>query len=164
MRGVYEKVYCKENYYLTTDGQCLECPPGYNCKAGTTEEDLSDNRVNCGDYVGSLYHKIARFATQACIRPSETNKKLPATVLQEINIVMDEIRRSMAEELSQECERLGGYWVDSIWTSTNNKTHDSRKDYLLKQFYTNTSANTKWGYCGTQDKTKAQTTTSTSTN
>lgn len=155
---------CKENYYLTTDGQCLECPPGYNCKAGTKEDELSEKRENCGDYVGSLYHKIARFATQACIRPSETNKKLPATVLQEINIVMDEIRRSMAEELSQECERLGGYWVDSIWTNTNNETHNSRKDYLLKQFYTNTSANTKWGYCGTQDKTKAQTTTSPSTN
>lgn len=157
---------CKEHYYLTEDGQCLDCPPGYDCPAGTTANKLQDNHVDCGDYVGSLYHKIARFATQACIRPSATDKKLPATVLQEINIVMDEIRKSMAKELSQECERLGGYWVDSIWIDNNNNSndkkpddkHDTRNDYLLKQFYTNTSANTKWGYCGTTDKTKAQST------
>ena len=136
----------------------------------------------CGDdYVGSLYHKLARYAMQACVRPSESDRALPQTVLQDINVVMDQIRNDMSNSLSAECERLGGTWVDTVWidkienkiccangtcttgdgvTEFTDGCHDTTGDPLFKKFYTETSANTKWGYCA---ETTTTTTTTTAT-
>lgn len=190
---------CKPGYYMTYNGiyngtpqsgnQCSPCNIGCTCAGGTnapvcesddTEEEPTDTSDNlCGnDYVGSLYHKLARYAIQACVRPSESNKALPATVLQDINVVMDKIRIDMAKSLSDECERLGGLWVDTVWIDEIKKpscangqcipgqqsadgTHDTTDDTLFKKFYTETSANTKWGYCA--EKTTEETTTETPT-
>ncbi|MBQ2017603.1 MAG: hypothetical protein II208_03720, partial [Alphaproteobacteria bacterium] len=156
-----EKKYrkCKGRYYLNKNNKCYSCPLGYEsiCNSNTTGVTYADiynntSGVDCGTYVGSLYHKLARYATQACVRPSESNKTLPATVLQDINVIMDEIRRNMAQELARECERLGGEWVDSIWIDTNvDNLHDSYKNYKHKKFYDSTSSNTDWGYCSTND-------------
>ncbi len=147
----------------TAAPQCTEVPKPDD----EPEEELDEEDVKkiCGeDYVGSLYHKLARYAMQACVRPSESTEPLPATVLQDINQVMSQVRVQMSTELSKECERLGGTWVDTIWVDeidkgecTNNQCipdvdgadgiHDITGDAMLKKFYTETSANTKWGYC-----------------
>ena len=97
--------------------------------------------LNCGtDYIGSLYQKMVKYASQVCVRPSKANDMLPDTVLQDINVVMDEITMAMSNELSQECERLGGVWIATPYIS-------SSSDTLFDDFYTETSANTMWGYC-----------------
>ncbi len=155
-----EKIYisCNAGYFLM-GGKCYQCPDGHNCVPGTTYEELISNSAKCGDtYIGSLYHKVARYASQACIRPSEASKPLPPTVLQDINTVMDEIRHEMATELATECQRLGGTWYDTIWQDTNTDAkHDTQNHWLHKKFYDDTAANTDWGYCGTDDETAAQT-------
>ena len=105
----------------------------------TTEETSKPKPLQCGtDYIGSLYQKMVKYASQVCIRPSKANEPLSDTVLQDINVVMDEIRTAMSNELSKECERLGGIWVDTPYEST---------DTLFETFYTETSANTVWGHC-----------------
>ena len=185
---------CNPGYYLAFNGKynpeskvgntCAQCPDGYTCPGGTDAPIADPNasvvtvRGMCGDdYVGSLYHKLARYAMQACVRPSESDRALPQTVLQDINVVMDQIRNDMSNSLSAECERLGGTWVDTVWIDkVENKTccangtcttgdgvteftdgcHDTTGDPLFKKFYSETSANTKWGYC-------AETTTITAT-
>lgn len=119
---------------------------------GENDNDNYDDETadsTCGnDYVGSLYHKLARYAMQACVRPSESDQALPATVIQDINVVMDKIRTDMANVLSDECERLDGIWVDTVWADTNtDNLHDITGDELNKKFYSETSSNTKWGYC-----------------
>lgn len=191
-------ISCNAGYYLALNGKynaeskvgntCAQCPAGYTCPGGTdapipnapAEPDAPVVEVArmCGDdYVGSLYHKLARYAMQACVRPSESDRALPQTVLQDINVVMDQIRSDMSNSLSAECERLGGTWVDTVWIDKlENKTccangicstgdgktehtdgcHDTTGDILFKKFYSETSANTKWGYC-------AETTTTTTT-
>ncbi len=176
---------CNPGYYLAFNGKynpeskvgntCAQCPDGYTCPGGTDAPIVDPNasvvavRGMCGDdYVGSLYHKLARYAMQACVRPSESDRALPQTVLQDINVVMDQIRNDMSNSLSAECERLGGTWVDTVWIDkVENKTccangtcttgdgvteftdgcHDTTGDPLFKKFYSETSANTKWGYC-----------------
>ena len=189
---------CNPGYYLAFNGKynpepkfgntCAQCPDGYTCPGGTDAPIVDPNasvvavRGMCGDdYVGSLYHKLARYAMQACVRPSESDRALPQTVLQDINVVMDQIRNDMSNSLSAECERLGGTWVDTVWIDkVENKTccangtcttgdgvteftdgcHDTTGDPLFKKFYTETSANTKWGYCA---ETTTITTTTTAT-
>lgn len=152
------KIYvsCKEGYFLY-DTQCYACPTGQTCPNGTKYADLLDKREQCGDtYIGSLYHKVVRYAIQACIRPSEANNPLPATVLQDVNTVMDEIRHEMAQSLAKECQRLGGTWYDTIWKDVDkNAKHDTQNHWLHKKFYDDTAANTDWGYCGTNDETYA---------
>ena len=163
---------CNPGYYLTYNGvfdadpqpgnACTPCPDGYICPGGTAgKQQEATNDTDCGDYIGSLYHKLARYAMQTCVRPSESNNALPTTVLQDINVVMDKIRIEMATTLSEECERLGGRWVDTVWineakeecnennvcSSVDNGRHDITGDKLFKKFYSETSANTKWGYC-----------------
>ena len=178
-------ISCNPGYYLAFNGKynpepkvgntCTQCPDGYTCPGGTDAPIVDPNasvvavRGMCGDdYVGSLYHKLARYAMQACVRPSESDRALPQTVLQDINVVMDQIRNDMSNSLSAECERLGGTWVDTVWIDkVENKTccangtcttgdgvteftdgcHDTTGDPLFKKFYSETSANTKWGYC-----------------
>lgn len=129
---------CKPGYYLQNE-DCLECPRNYYCPGGNTEETSKPKPLQCGtDYIGSLYQKMVKYASQVCIRPSKANEPLSDTVLQDINVVMDEIRTAMSNELSKECERLGGIWVDTPYEST---------DTLFETFYTETSANTVWGHC-----------------
>lgn len=117
------------------------------------------DETNKDNYIGSLYDKIASYASQACIRPSQANNPLPATVLQDINTVMDEIRHEMAKSLANECQRLGGTWYDTIWqdSTTIDEKHDTQGHWLHKKFYADTAANTDWGYCGTDDVEQAQT-------
>ena len=151
----FPRIYlrCKEGYYLKNN-LCYNCPEGASCEEGTNFQDISGQI--CGDYVGSLYHKIARYATEACIRPSMASQGLTATVLQDINMLMDEIHQAMSTELSQECERLGGEWVNTVWQAESREyTHSTRGDYRLKHFYDTTGANTKWGYCATTEEDKA---------
>lgn len=155
---------CAAGFFLSIDGitysdtptpgnKCVQCPNSYTCKGGTsapekTAQNTYDD-IDCGeDYIGTLYHKLARYAIQVCIRPSEASLPLPTTVLQDINVVMDSIRADMSKELATECERLGGIWVPTVWKATNNNNqHDVTGDELYKKFYDETSANTNWGYC-----------------
>lgn len=116
------------------------------CAGGTAAPECDDdgtiiNGTNCGvNYIGSLYHKIARYAMQACVRPSESENNLPATVLQDINLVMDEIHVDMAKSLADECKRLEGQWISTPW--------DEDLGYVKYQkFYDETSANDEWGFC-----------------
>lgn len=130
---------CNPGYYMTKDNvydgvpqagnNCSPCPVGKYCSGGTKQPmDIpgsgsgGTSTTDCGtDYIGSLYHKVARYAMQACIRPSTSKAEtMPQSVLQDINIVMDKIRVDMAKSLSAECERLGGIWVNYVWT--DNKT------------------------------------------
>ncbi len=157
------KIYtsCNIKYYLL-DGECYPCPEGAICQnePGKTYSDIYGEGaeiVDCGNYVGSLYHKIARYAMQTCVRPSESQDALPATVLQDINVVMDQIHTDMSNELARECERLGGTWATTKWIDkTGDYKHDVRGDYLHKKFYDNTSANTEWGYCSTESEDLAK--------
>ena len=138
---------------------CLVCPTGSLCNGGTTGPQGGDyettENTDCGpDYAGSLYQKMVKYATQVCVRPSDydaitTGKKsIPTTVLQDVNVVMDSVRVNMSKSLSAECERLGGTWVDTQWIDDNNDdVHDKTTHKLLKYFYDETGANTKWGYC-----------------
>ena len=198
---------CNPGYFMTSNGlynptpiignTCSPCNNGCTCSGGTTDQvcQTTDNTTVdttepslCGDdYVGSLYHKLARYAMQACVRPSKADQPLPATVLQDINVIMDKIRIDMANSLSTECERLGGVWVDTVWsdkiqnttccanaqcTTGDGKTeltdgcHDITGDTMFKTFYSETSANTKWGYCATPDThtTNSDSSTNTDTN
>ena len=101
---------------------------------------------------------------QTCVRPSESQGALPATVLQDINVVMDQIHTDMSNELARECERLGGTWATTKWIDkTGDYKHDVRGDYLHKKFYDDTSANTEWGYCSTEDTNQAKQTNTTTT-
>lgn len=165
----YTQIYtkCAAGYFLYKS-ECYSCAnTGYNCPAGTTFSNLADPTTQCGKtYIGSLYHKVARYASQVCIRPSEANNPLPATVLQDINTVMDEIRHEMAQSLANECQRLGGTWYDTIWKDEEpaDTKHDTQNHWLHKKFYSDTAANTDWGYCGTDDIEQAQTITNTGDN
>lgn len=98
----------------------------------------------CGDYTNSLYKKLARYATQVCTRPSATEAPgyiLPTTILEDINVVMDETKINMTNELSKECDRLGGTWISGEWNESDTTNP------LWTLFYNETSASTKWGYC-----------------
>ncbi len=180
------KIYtnCNAGFYMSKNGtpnsvpspgnSCTPCPTDCTCAGGTAgptnctnTNENTDDGPDCGDdYIGSLYHKMARYAMQACVRPSESAKsdfQMPATVLQDINAVMDKIRTDMANALSRECERLNGLWVDTVWTDktdcptestdcdpdTGDDIHDITGHTLHKKFYSETSANTKWGFCAT---------------
>lgn len=112
--------------------------PACNAATGTNAQ--------CGDYVDSLYQRFVHYAMQVCIRPSEYENlaqddslTVPTLVLQDINIIMDKMRISMGQELSRECERLGGIWVTTPYTNTSVK--------LLDVFYTETGTDKNWGYC-----------------
>lgn len=115
------------------------------CNAATA------NSTDCGgDYINSLYQRFVHYAMQVCIRPSEYENyattengvaqlTIPTAVLQDINIVMDKMRIDMSNELSIECERLGGIWVTTPYIDTSIA--------LQEQFYTETGTNKNWGYC-----------------
>ncbi len=151
-RKVYTK--CKSGYYLH-DSQCYQCPAGWNCPTGSTYIQLL-NSANCSSYVGSLYQKLSIFASQSCTLNSTTDSTLPATISQDINIAMTELRQDMVKELAKECERLGGIWHKKF----NAETDEENKH---AGFYTETGANTEWGYCGqtTTNQTQNEITTCT---
>lgn len=161
---------CKPGYHFNSiTKKCLECPAGYICTGGKnppipeetetkTEPIMYIDGSDCGtDYIGSLYHKLVRYAMQACVRPSfefYDETPMPSHILQDVNIVMDKIRIDMANSLSAECNRLGGVWVDTVWIDNPgkdgtepDKKHDVTQQELFERFYSETSANTKWGFC-----------------
>ncbi len=130
---------CAKGYYMTPDDQpgnsCAACPDGKVCPGGTAQPKDPDPEApepeqwgwtdtdvdnECGDYPGSLYQKLVRYAIQTCVRPSEPADKgenyvLPTTVQEDVNVVMDTIRADMGKSLARECERLGGTWVATQW-------------------------------------------------
>ena len=145
---------CNNGYYMAYNNtynptpqagnQCIKCP-ATGCPTSSATDAPTES--TCGDYVGSLYQKLVRYARQACMRPSRqsSNSELPTTLLQDVNATMDLIKASMATSLKAECERLGGYWVASPWTTNTDKTETGIK--LFSKFYNETGANKKWGYC-----------------
>lgn len=177
IRAYYE---CKQGYVLaykdenTADGNakillgaeaagkfnnmCLKCDAvsglaDANCPGGTSAPLITEPEFDCGpDYAGSLYQKVVRYATQVCVRPSDSEKitngeiEIPAEVMGDVNSVMDSVKVEMAKVLSTECERLGGTWFDTQWKSDGSSTGT-----LYKYFYDETGANTKWGYCAEKD-------------
>ncbi len=179
---------CATGYYMQYNGKangtaqvgntCEPCPSGYKCEGGkntpqantTTEEETPTETNECGtDYIGSLYQKLVRYALQTCVRPSQSSDVLPTNILQDVNIVMTQLQKDMVNALSQECERLEGIWVDSVWVDkVQNKTccaygtcstwdgsitektdgcHDITGDPIHPTFNKETAANTQWGYC-----------------
>lgn len=126
---------------------CRTIYPGEQMYASVPD---CNNATNCpsNEYIGSLYQKFAQYALQMCMRPSEyekNNSKLPENIIQDINIVMSELRTSMSNELSSECEKMGGIWYSDPYDETNTNAS------LLQKFYTNTGSNKKWGYCSDPD-------------
>jgi hypothetical protein len=53
---------------------------------------------------------------------------------------MGKIHSDMSNELSKECERMGGIWVNLPYVHTSSEK-------VLEIFYKETSANSQWGYC-----------------
>jgi len=183
---------CKATYYMTANPQstipdgtpkpgnaCRPCSvmgPDCTCAGGTQRPNCTSDinmNVDCGDYNGSLYQKLVRYAQQTCVRPSESNNPLPSNILQDVNVVMDSIRVDMAKELAKECDRLGGIWIDTVHDDTAvedeeaespgsrgdsdtgtgaDSIYDKRTHPLWKKFYVETSASTKWGYCAEPNK------------
>ena len=145
---------CKDGYYMVGKNNIVGAgaqEPGNSCipcpAEGCPEQSTT---TQCGtDYAGSLYQKLVRYAVQACLRPSyieELNnnpetKQVPDIILQDVNATMDLIRVSMASSLKTECERLGGYWVASPFDGS------STDPKIYNNFYNETGANKKWGYC-----------------
>ena len=143
----YKPVNCKKEYtscifgYYLSNANCIKCPEGMFCPGGTA--GFPEETNECGfDYAGSMYNKLATYAFDVCIRPSQRDQttELPHTVLQDINIVMDQIRVGMSEELSKECERLGGTWVSTAYNPDSSIR-------TLSEYDKETSANKQWGFC-----------------
>lgn len=166
----YEKVYtsCEYNRYLYSESACSDinsvcyaadtaasecriCPVGYLCVGGTTEPEPIDNELykSCGvNYIGSLYQKMVIYALQNCTRSSNTANSLPESILADVDITMKEVQTALAKELSTECDRQDGVWVDMQWVDKNSDgIHDKTGDMLLHSFYETTSSNNLWGYC-----------------
>lgn len=135
---------------------------GTSCPYIKNETNQQESAINnfyttpkaCEDYIGSLYQKVVRYALQACMRPSEianvTGNTTPIStaVLQDVNTTMDAVRVSMSKQLQTECERLGGYWITTqLDTSAPGSANLARH----QRFYSETGANTKWGYCADKD-------------
>ena len=172
-----EKIYvsCSRGYYmlsandeiifepennpelLTPGNKCVRC---HIAGCPTPKEDIDGDESDkieydyvqkCSeDYPGSLYQQLVKYAVQACLRPTainalNDNSELPNTLLQDVNATMDLIKASMASSLKTECERIGGYWVAAQW---NNAQEDIK---LFDQFYNETGANKKWGYCADKE-------------
>ncbi len=156
-----------------SDDGYMHCPGGASAPVPymmTRDQEES----TCGDYIGSLYQKLVRYAAQVCVRPSEAiddtsayTYTLPTSILQDVNSVMDSIRINMATELATECERLGGRWVSTPWIDiksitpgatgeTTDGIHDTTGDTQFKFFYDETGANPNWGYCANPESTSAE--------
>lgn len=160
------KIYssCFDGYYLSGD-DCQPCPSECPTTCDTTTgqcpalpdeptEPTDDSEDMCkddGQYVGSLYQKLVRYALQVCIRQSQTGTEMevPENILQDISTVMYSVITDMGKELAKECERLGGIWISTPALPTTASE--------LKKFYDDTGSNKKWGYCIEPDTTSAGT-------
>lgn len=150
---------------ITVNNSCDKCPSGFTCIGGLTCPGTSGaiQQEYCGDYVGSLYQKLVRYALNTCVRPSdaETNQVLPTTVLEDVNVVMDQIRIDMSRALATECTKYDGIWISTEWVDGDidpedgKVQHQSTGDKKLKRFYDMTGANDKWGYCAEETEENA---------
>ena len=166
--GVCSKRYksCNPGYYMKMGDEiiyppytgvaagniCVKCP-AKGCPTLINNNEVVYENPCGADYAGSLYQKLVRYAVNACMRPRDIDNltngsKLPSTLLQDVNQTMDLIRVSMASVLKTECERLGGYWMSSQWTKS---TESETGIKLHAQFYNETGASTKWGYCASPE-------------
>jgi len=140
------KYFCKK--YAT---ECHICPPGYICVGGMkAPQNINTDLYNsCGIYyIGSLYQQLVVYALQNCTRPSQDISVLPESLLADVNAVMQRIQIALVSELSKECGKYDGTWVDIPWQDDDyNGYHDITGDTLLKEFYDNTGTNKLWGYC-----------------
>lgn len=138
-------------YYIAAATECHQCPQTAICTGGTTAPVGIDDTIytQCGQYyIGSLYQQMVIYALQNCRRSSDTSYVLSESLLAQIDTIMNNVHSQMLSELSKECSDKSGTWVDIPWTDENGDGyHDSTGDNLLTIFYTNTGANTLWGYC-----------------
>lgn len=133
--------------YTPGDQKYAKC----TTKAQSTEPPFYQHIYDqCKGYdKDSLYSQFVNYAIQVCIRPSEYENlednnglyQIPTSVLQDINIVMGKLRIAMTNELSAECERMGGIWVTTPYDATDTSVT------LLEQFYIDTGSDKQWGYC-----------------
>ena len=164
--------YCNFNYYLynsdacnesnkwcydsTNATKCQACPTGYVCMGGTSDPTTGDQTKIyeiCGSsYIGSMYHKLVRYALQNCVRPSNNSGELSETLLGDVDNAMKKVKQKLATELSTECSDMGGTWVEFPWKDTNSDgRYDSDTSYTLhEKFYTTTGASNLWGFCAAQ--------------
>ncbi|MBR3510833.1 MAG: hypothetical protein IKN73_02120 [Alphaproteobacteria bacterium] len=145
----------KFNYSGGNDAdECRICPSGYTCLGGTSAPQAQDSTLytQCGtNYIGSLYHKMVRYALQNCLRSSSESTVLPEYILSDVNIVMNQVQYDLVKELSSECEKQKGLWVDLPWQDENaDGIHDANGDKLSQAFYAYTGTSILWGYCKAQ--------------
>ena len=162
----YTKRYtsCNFGYYLYHDctdtvlcftetdaSECRKCPRTHICPGGTdAPADINSNLYDsCGQYyIGSLYQQLVIYALQNCTRTADTSGILSESLLSEIDKVAKSVRTSLVSILSNDCDNLGGRWVDAAWVDENqNGYHDNTGDTLFMDFYIATGANKLWGYC-----------------
>lgn len=134
---ISNKVYtaCKEGYCLYKN----TCIKGAQTKLGV---DYSCAEIpDCGDYNGSFYQYLVRYAMEVCTRPSDT-REIPTNILQDVNIVMDKLHMEMSSVLSQECMNMGGIWVNITYSEDSKDATN-----LHEEFYDETGSHKSWGYC-----------------
>ena len=131
--------------------ECHICPPGYICAGGKNPPTNPDSTLyeNCGvNYIGSLYQQFVRYALQNCTRPSDDSYQLSETLLADVDVIVKRVQSALIAELSKECSRYDGTWVDIPWQDENyDAVHDTTGDKLLEKFYSETGTNRLWGYC-----------------
>lgn len=155
VRCNYGYFLCNNNgeYTATNASKCCLCPSGQICTGVKNEPEdphLEDgSEWICGtNYIGSLYQALAIYASNNCTRTTTGDKNLTESILKDINKIMTNVRAALIQELSKECERLNGIWVDMPWTDTDSDGyHDTTGDKLFQPFHTSTNANKLWGYC-----------------
>lgn len=154
-----EKITTASTTSVTPTAAAIATTPSSSSPSSSPSSSQT-TETDCGTYPGSLYQQLVRYALQACVRPTNTNDEnyvLSANILQDVNAVMDTVRSDMARELARECERLGGLWVDTTWVDLEGDAyHDATGQTLYKLFYTETSANTKWGFCTEKQNTETK--------
>ena len=168
--GIYGPNSCRHcdmaKYKQNINPENVNCPGGNTCpylvNSASSDTPETPNTSNteldndCSDYIGSLYQKVVRYAMQACMRPSEIEKPgsvVSLDVLQDVNTTMDSVRTAMSKSLKDECERLGGYWITTPYSET---TADSSEAGIQSDmnFYNETNANKKWGFCASKTDTQ----------
>lgn len=131
--------------------ECHICPSGFICVGNKQPpQNIDTNLYNtCGIYyIGSLYQQLVVYALQNCTRPSLDASVLPESLLADVDTVMRQIQTALIHELSNECDKYDGTWVDIPWQDDDyDGYHDKTGDVLLQEFYTNTGTNKLWGYC-----------------
>lgn len=156
---------CNYGFYLKETGTtynnitiriCAPCPEDDLCLGGENppeSQNKESKQVACGNYPGSLYQQLVDYARQTCLRPSQStdpDSVLPTEIIADINVIMGKIHLDMANELSKECERQGGLWINMPYVFTSYET-------ILDVFYKETSANSQWGYCIPKTETQSDT-------